>query len=277
MPFAKINQNNLSFLAPKPLKPDCPLFVFLPGMDGTGQLLHTQTDKLERFFDIRCLTIPTDDLNSWDVLSKQVLDLIIAEVQTRPQNTVYLCGESFGGCLALKVALIWPQLFKKIILVNPASAFHRRPWLSWGTEFVSWMPDLVYRSSALGLLPMLAALSRIAPSDRRALLNAMRTVPPKTAAWRISMVKDFVLEELNLQKLTQPVLLIASGSDRLLPSVEEAEYLFKRLPNPRMIVLPESGHACLLEKDVLLYEILKAEKFLEAQEYHDCSGAITRF
>jgi hypothetical protein len=49
------------FLAPKRLQPQYPLFVFLPGMDGTGQLLRSQTAGLEVAFDVRCLAIPPDD------------------------------------------------------------------------------------------------------------------------------------------------------------------------------------------------------------------------
>ncbi len=70
MPAVK---SRLSFITPKPLKPDHPLFVFLPGMDGTGQLLHNQADTLEKSFDIRCLAIPPDDLNDWDSLANHFL------------------------------------------------------------------------------------------------------------------------------------------------------------------------------------------------------------
>lgn len=34
------------FLTPERIQPEYPLFVFLPGMDGTGQLLRSQTAGL---------------------------------------------------------------------------------------------------------------------------------------------------------------------------------------------------------------------------------------
>jgi len=89
---------NLScFLTPKNLRPDLPLFVFLPGMDGTGQLLRTQTEGLERLFDVRCLAIPPTDQTGWDELAERVIDLIEAELKQSGDRPVYLCGESFGG------------------------------------------------------------------------------------------------------------------------------------------------------------------------------------
>uniref|UniRef100_A0ACD5GWX7 Uncharacterized protein n=1 Tax=Desertifilum tharense IPPAS B-1220 TaxID=1781255 RepID=A0ACD5GWX7_9CYAN len=45
-------------LAPSQIQPHLPLFIFLPGMDGTGQLLRSQTSSLEQAFDVRCLAIP---------------------------------------------------------------------------------------------------------------------------------------------------------------------------------------------------------------------------
>ena len=251
------------FLTPKLLQPKYPLFVFLPGMDGTGQLLRTQTAGLEVAFDVRCLMIPPNDLSSWDVLTEKVINLIEGELQINPHRLVYLCGESFGGALALKVALEVPQLFNRIILVNPASAFHRRPWLNWASGLVYLVPPCLFEFSALGLLPFLASLELVEPSIRHDLLKMMRLVPPETVLWRLSLIKEFDVDEVQLRGITQPVLLMASAMDRLLPSVTEARYLVKNLPDARMLVLPYSGHACLIEADINLYQIMQAENFLD--------------
>ncbi len=260
MPNAK---DQVCFLTPSPLCPEKPLFIFLPGMDGTGQLLHTQRAGLEAAFDIRSLAIPVDDLSTWDELSESVLALIEAERAQRPADQpIYLCGESFGGCLALKMAAETPYLFSHIVLVNPAYSFHRQPLMRLGGEVVRWLPDFLYESSSVGLLPFLAALERILPADRRALLKVMKTVPQKTSAWRMALLKSFELDALPLNQMKQPVLIIASGSDRLLPSVLDAQRLSSLLPNTKVVILPNSGHACLLEKDLDLYQILKSQNFL---------------
>ena len=261
--MSKIIKSQVCFLTPKALYPDKPLFIFLPGMDGTGQLLRTQTAGLEVGFDVRCLAIPPDDLTDWDELAKKVVTLIETERANRPPNQpIYLCGESFGGCLALKVALLCPQLFTRIVLINSASSFRRRSWMLWGGEIIRWFPDFLFEFSAVGLLPYLAALERILPEDRQALLDAMRTVPKVTSAWRISLLKFFELDALPLYRVTQPVLIIASGRDRLLPSVADAQHLLSVLNNAKLCVLPDSGHACLLEKNVNLFQLLQRQDFL---------------
>jgi pimeloyl-ACP methyl ester carboxylesterase len=256
-------KSQVCFLTPKVLRPDKPLFIFLPGMDGTGQLLRTQMAGLEVGFDVRCLAIPPDDLTSWDELAQKVVALVETERGDRPpQQPIYLCGESFGGCLALRVALVRPELFARIVLINSASSFHRRPWMLWGGEIIRLFPDFLFEFSAVGLLPYLAALERILPEDRQALLDAMRAVPKVTSAWRISLLKSFELDALPLYRLTQPVLVIASEGDRLLPSVADSKHLLSLLTNAKLLTLPHSGHACLLEKDVNLYHILQSQDFL---------------
>ncbi|MBW4608600.1 MAG: alpha/beta hydrolase [Hassallia sp. WJT32-NPBG1] len=251
------------FLTPKRLKPEYPLLVYLPGMDGTGQLLRAQTAGLEAGFDVRCLAIPREDLTSWDDLARNVLDLIDAELEKSPPRPVYLCGESFGGCLALKVAIASPKLFKRIVLINSASAFNLRPWLNWTSQLTGIIPGYLYDVGALGLLPFLASLGRVDRGDRQELLKSMRYVPPETVLWRISLLRNFHVDEKQLRTLTQPILLIAGADDRLLPSVTEAQRLVNILPNAKTVVLPNSGHACLLEKDIYLYEIMKENNFLE--------------
>lgn len=249
-------------ITPTPLNPDAPLFVFLPGMDGTGALLRTQTTGLEAQFDIRCLTIPPHDLTDWQGLTEQVVALIEAELEAVPARSVYLCGESFGGCLALKVAVQAPQLLDRLILVNPASSFRSRPWMVWGSKLVRWVPELVYQNSTAAFMPFLATLERIAPEDRQALWQVTHALPQKTSLWRFSLLSKFDIGDQQLRQLTMPVLLIASDGDRLLPSVAEAQRLAQKLPDAQIVTLPHSGHACLLEQEVNLYEIMHSANFL---------------
>ena len=256
-------QSSPYFRVPRPLNPHAPLLFYLPGMDGTGQLLSRQLAGLEQAFDIRCLTLPPDDLTPWEALTTQVVNLIEAELAHGTQQLTYLCGESFGGCLALKVMERSPHLFDRLILLNPATSFKQSFWIYWGSYLVQPLPDPIYRTSCVGFLPFLAALERIEASDRRALLDAMQSVTQKASLWRMSLLREFDLPDAVVRSLQKPALVIASKRDRLLPSVHEASRLASLLPNAQIQVLPQSGHACLLEGDVDLYDILKVNQFLQ--------------
>lgn len=254
--------NKVRFITPKSPPTDRPLFVFLPGMDGSGMLLRSQIPKLAQDFDIRCLALPAHDTPCWEVLVRETIALIAAEKAAGCQRQVYLCGESFGGCLAMKVVLEAPQLCDRLILVNPASSFRQQPWVQWGSHLTQWLPASLYPLSVVGLLPMLASLGKIGRSDRRALLEAMQAVPQSTSVWRLALVRSFDVNENELRAIEQPTLVIASGADRLLPSIAEAKLLVKVIPNAEMLMLANSGHACLLETDVDLHGIMEARNFL---------------
>jgi len=260
-----------TFLAPEPRNPHRPLFVYLPGMDGSGKLLHKQMEGLTQTFDVRCLAIPTDDCQGWEALVRRVIELIEREMSARPNRSVWLCGESFGGCLAMKIAARSPQRIDRLILSNPASSFRRYPFFKLAIPLTNALPAFAHRSSSLALLPFLAALGRIAPRDRRALLEAMQSLPAKTVSWRLSLLDRFHLENWEFQNFTKPVLILAGGADQLLPSVQEAKILVRKFPQAHAVELTHSGHACLLEVEIDLWEILKTHQFLKPELVQPCS------
>jgi pimeloyl-ACP methyl ester carboxylesterase len=254
------------FRLPRPRNSAAPLFIYLPGMDGTGNLLSRQLAGLEKGFDIRCLTIPSDDLTDWGNLTEQVIQLIEAEPKTDQPQPIYLCGESFGGCLALKLITHSPHLFDRFILLNPASSFKHSFWLYWASFLARPIPEPLYRNACVGFLPFLAALDRIEPSDRRALLDAMQSVTQQASMWRTALLREFEVSETALRQIKQPALVVAGGRDRLLPSKDEAQRLTHLLPNARLHVLPQSGHACLLEDSVDLYSLMQTHNFLRSPQ-----------
>ncbi len=252
----------LALRSPRPRQLNAPLFIYLPGGDGTGQLFHRQLEGLEKAFDIRCLEIPPDDMTDWDELVAEVIHLVETELASAPRSQVYLCGESFGGCLALKIMLRSPQLFDHVVLVNPASAFREQSWL-YGLSFLARpVPKPIYRFFWVWFLPLLAALGKIEADDRRLLLNAVQLMTQETSIWRVELLRQFQISKAELAQIQQPTLIVASGRDWVLPSVQEADRLVACLPQAQKYVLPESGHACLLESDVNLYEILRSVNFL---------------
>ncbi|MEA5509500.1 alpha/beta hydrolase [Crocosphaera sp. UHCC 0190] len=256
----------LKFLSFKSSQVSSTLLIYLPGMDGTGELFHRQAEKLIDFFAIRCLSIPSHDQSNWHDLANKTVHLIKQELQSHHGSSVYLCGESFGGCLALKVALKAPELIEKMILVNPASSFNKRPWLGLGVQLNQWMPNFLYQSSTVGFLPFLGSLGRIEKEDSQALLKAMQSLPQEVVSWRLALLRDFQINRETLKRLKQPILMLASDQDRLLPSVTEGQQLMGYFPQGILTILPNSGHACLLETDVNLAEILHKNDFLPSLE-----------
>lgn len=221
-------QHDAYFYKPQKSKPDCPLLIFLPGLDETGKdLISKQTDSLEVGFDVCCFVVPPEDIDDFDLLAESALALTKAELAQTPNRSVYLCSESFGSCIALKMLEQAPKLFEKIILVNSASSLHRVPLLDLGSRLFPLTPNFIYKHCSLFALPLLANLNRISARTHQDLSDAMESAPKQTVRQRIAMMREFTLDGNKLRQITQPVLLIGSEKDLILPSVAEA----KRLAN----------------------------------------------
>ncbi|MEL4897425.1 alpha/beta fold hydrolase [Crocosphaera sp. Alani8] len=252
----------MRLLSPFSSRSGGPLLIYFPGMDGTGELFYRQGEKLKDFFSIRCLAIPPNDQSDWSTLVNKTISLIEKELEYHPHSSVYICGESFGGCLAIKVALAAPELMERIVLVNPASSFNKRSFLKLGIELNQWVPNFVYKGVAVILLSFLGSSNRMEYGDSQALLNAVQSMPQEVVSWRLSLLRDFQVDTKHLRTFDKPTLLLVSQEDNLLPSVDEGRELVNYFPNGFLNILPESGHACLLENDINLLEILKKNDFL---------------
>ena len=254
-----ITPKSLRLLACTPVTASRPLFVFLPGMDGSGASFQPQVAGLSTGFDIRCLSIPPDDLKGWEELTEHVAALIQMEQQRHPGRKTTVCGESFGGCLALRLITRFPKLCDQLILVNPASSAQRQPWIGACSSLTQLLPTPIYQLSTFSLCNLLIASHRVSRPRRHQLLAAMQAVSPQSAAWRLALLRQFRLEDLPLDRVRQPVLILASEADRLLPSQREAKRLARFLPDTTIVQLPDSGHACLLENQLNLSAILKSQ------------------
>ncbi|MEN9202973.1 MAG: alpha/beta hydrolase [Thermostichus sp. DG_1_6_bins_120] len=233
-----------------------PLLLYLPGMDGTGGLFYRQAQALQQEFRIRPLSLNHPEAGeSWEDLTDWV--------GSQLEGGSYLCGESFGACLALQVATRWPEQCRGLILVNPASSLRRGPlWLA-GRFLLPFLPPALYRNLSERGLGFLAELSQIEPEDREQLRQAVHSVDQGVAAHRLALLGSFAVDELPLETLAVPTLLVAGGRDRLLPSVNEVRRLAERLPQVQVEISPYSGHACLLERQMSLRRyLLKPEGVL---------------
>lgn len=249
-----MSRHSVSFLPPRIIQPQLPLLVLFPGMDGTGQLFNRHIAGLIDRFDIRCLSIATNDLTGWTGLVDRAVSLILSELGKG--QSLYLCGESFGACFAMQVAQQFGTKINKLILINPASSFARQPLLAAGSALSGLLPDALYSFSAMILVNFLIDGDRVAPTERQSLIEAILSVHPQTAAWRLNLLRQFPIDSIVSKLIDVPTLLIAGGLDRLLPSSLEVSTLSQLLSHSKTLLLPSSGHACLLERDIQLADLL---------------------
>ncbi|MEM9008487.1 MAG: alpha/beta hydrolase [Cyanobacteria bacterium P01_F01_bin.86] len=240
-------------------QPQKPLMIFLPGLDGTGKLLAPQVAGLSQYFDLRCLSIPDHNRQNWRSLAETVVELIRRE---QDERLTYICGESYGGCLALQVAILAPSTLNRLILVNPASSLKWQIWAQGLLQAAPYAPEWLYSLAGPLAVHLLADFGRIQSLWQRAFFENLQLVSQNCVNWRLSMLQNFEVATDQLKRLKIPTALLASGRDRLLPSYKEAQRLHQFLPNSVTYLLPESGHVCLLEESVNLVDCLAALDFL---------------
>lgn len=192
-------------IASSPSRQKRPLLLYLPGMDGTGKLFYRQAQALQAEFHVRPLSLNHPAAGqSWESLADWV--------GSQLDEGAYLCGESFGACLALAVAAQQPERCRGLILVNPASSLRRRPWWWAGQVLLPFLPPGLYHQLAERGLGFLAELGQMEPPDRERLRQAVHSVSPEVAAHRLTLLGSFVVEELPLESMTLPTLLVAGGA-----------------------------------------------------------------
>ncbi|KAK9749964.1 hypothetical protein RND81_02G162300 [Saponaria officinalis] len=280
---------------------NCPLLLYLPGIDGIGLGLILQHQKLGKIFDVWCLHIPVKDRTPFEDLLLLVEQTVISENYRFPERPIYLVGESIGACLALAVAARNPTIDLVLILANPATSFAK-------SQLLYLLPLLEFIPSELSLIGIPYAFSLMTgepfKTTSAGLQKELRLeeiykglfkqssffsvvadiLPRDTLMWKLRMMKSaasFVNSRLFAVKAQ--ILLLASGRDPLLPNIEEADRIRVALPKQEIRVLKntavipkceirkfnESGYFMFLEDGIDLVATIKGASFYRRAKIHD--------
>lgn len=240
-----------------------PLLVYVPGMDCTGQGIRRQLPGLVAAgYDVRCVFIPSDDRSSWSQLVQKILPLMEKEVEfdSGKRRHLTVLGESFGGCLAIRLAQAAPHIVSRLVLINPATNFIESNALASfaaRTGLLSAFPEPLYEIAQDIMLPLMVRKGRVSRTGNEDMLSPIDFVPAQCAAWRFSMLNDsFGLSDTEIQNITVPTILFASAKDRVLFSTAECLRLQRLLPNSKRVIMAESGHTLLFEDAIDLAHLL---------------------
>ena len=228
-----------------------PVLIYVPGLDGTGQLFFKQVARLASAH--RVVTFRSRDNGRFTY--QDLTDDVAAIIRDIGEQQPIIVGESFGGTVALCFALRYPQMVKQLVVINSFPRFRKRLAIKLGVTLASGLPFRlllpVRRVAALlGLL-----VDGVNRDDRKRFWSAIRTVSGESYARRLQLIEELDLES-RLSEIQTPTLFIAGDRDLLIPSVKEAHAMAARMPNARVRVIEGGGHACLMGSRVRLDELL---------------------
>lgn len=167
----------------------------------------------------------------------------------------HVVGISMGGTLALQLAVDHPGMVKKLVLVNTFASLRPEKisvWLYFAIRFA-----LVH---TLGLPAQARAVAqRIFPKAdqeelRQALISQILQADPRgyRAAMRALGMFDIRRE---LSGIRAPTLVITGSSDTTVP-LKTQKVLSENIPQASTRLVPDAGHAVIVEKPHIFNQIL---------------------
>lgn len=177
--------------------------------------------------------------DSYDYLARTIVRL----VADRDAHGAVILAESFGGGVAMRVALESPDRLAALAIVNSFACYPFRRRLFVSRVVGSVMPPSVYSwlRVRFGLRKLLG------PRWDPALVARAASQQPKfDAAYRarLRMIGGLDLRP-RLAEIRLPVTLFAADQDQIVPSLECARDLARSLPDAELCVLENAGHLVL--------------------------------
>ena len=229
--------------------------IFVPGMDGTGRLFHTQVPLLARDFRVATYAL-RDDADDMETLVDDLRRAL--DVLAPGGEPAVVVAESFGGTVAMSFALAHPERVRELVIVNSFSRLrspaHLRVAIA-ATRVMPWRLMGVFRRLTVARLHA----PDTPPAEIAYFLEQTRGVGKRAYLSRLRILAEYDLRS-RLGELRVPTLFVASDQDRLVPAVEEASYMAARVPGAALRVLPGRGHRCLIAPGVDLAQIIRESR-----------------
>ena len=227
-----------------------PRVVFLHGLVGLndhwGGVIGRSLDSIHSTL----FELPLLDLTGADCSIQGVTDLTIRFLDGHVGEPVVLAGNSFGGHVALRVALRRPDLVRGLVLTGSSGLFERtlvrgapiRPPRAWVEEKIG---ELFYDRSAM------------IESDIDRAHKVLNTRQGARAMVRLSRTARRNHLGDRLGEIDTPTLLIWGREDVVTPP-SAAQGFYDLLPDARLVWVEKCGHTPMLEAPGVFTESLLA-------------------
>jgi pimeloyl-ACP methyl ester carboxylesterase len=234
-----------------------PLLIYIPGLDGTGELFYRQSAELAQHFTVLTYQLRTAGCFTYSDLIDDIADLI-----TKLNfSAATLCGESFGGTLALQFALTYLHQVERLVIINSFPYFRNRALLIAGRTLLEFMPHELLNWSRWIAVHLRLIAEDLPPESRKQFMEITARIPKLTIMRRLELIAEHdVRAQLSL--INRPTLFIASTNDRLQNSLREAEQMAACMPNAKVSPLPGMGHVVLPLPNCSLQRLFAQADFL---------------
>ena len=213
--------------------------VFLHGLVGLNEHWEAVVRRIQGHARCVRLELPLLDLRGRDCSIEGVTALTIRYLEEHLAEPAVLVGNSFGGHVALRVALERPDLVDGLVLTGSSGLIEKsmvrevqiRPSREWLSEKIG---ELFFDRSVMREADLERAHRELSQRSRaRAMVRLSRTARRNHLGDRIS-------------EIAAPALLVWGREDVVTPPAAADEFL-RLLPNAQIVWFDQCGHVPMME------------------------------
>lgn len=222
-----------------------PVFILLPGMDGTGLLFEPLLAALPVGVEVSVHRYPTHEPLTYDALVERVLAAL-------PRGVDYvIVAESFSGPIAVRVAATRPPGLRAVVL---CASFARNP-----VRLPAWLAPLVrpglMRTPPLALQAHVMLGADAPPALRALLATAIAAVSPEVMALRARELLHVDASDA-LAASSVPLLYLRATRDRLV-SPRSGDHVLQHRPDA-MLTEVDGPHLLLQTQPKVCWMAMQA-------------------
>ena len=161
-----------------------------------------------------------------------------------------LLGHSYGGWLALNMALAYPERLRKIVLLAPAASF--RP-LSFITKLILHLAEFKIHPPVKSFLQVAAAKGTVLEETFIHHIEMVtRYCRPATSIW------PTVYTDTELKQIDLPALLLIGDGEKIYNPQKVIERAQQWMSDLTSEIIPDAGHLLMMDQpDIINARILK--------------------
>src|SRR5262245_26027664 len=214
--------------------------VYVPGIDGSGELLLGTAARLERRFRLTRLRYAGDTAGDYATLAASVADCIAAAGSAR----ALVLAESFGVAVALQTALDQPGRIAGLALVNGFARHENRVGLVLARGLFALAPRAWIHAARARFVQRGLFAPRRDEEALRALLALRGDWFDARYRARLALIQRLDLRP-RLGAIRCPAAFFAGDSDRVVAAVPAAREMQAAIPESELTVIEAAGHLVL--------------------------------
>jgi pimeloyl-ACP methyl ester carboxylesterase len=214
--------------------------VYVPGIDGSGELLLGAAERLARRFFLVRLRYGGDEGGDYATLAASVAECL-AQV---PGGRALVLAESFGVAVALRTAIDHPERVAGLALVNGFARFRGRFGLALTRGVFALAPRAWIHAGRARFAQRGLIAPRRDPTALQALLALRGDWFDARYRARLAWIQRLDLRA-ELARVSCPVSLFAADHDRVVDALAAAREMAQSLGAAELTVLPRAGHLVL--------------------------------